>query len=233
MDIWQVQSKVTDSWMWRQLLKVRDMVLNRFGGRNNLQSAIENCHINGKLRISAIYNALTLPATYAAWSDTIWGGLHYPKHSVILWLNTLSRLLTKDRLCKMGILNENQCILCSAQQETSKHMFFECQFSAHIWNEIMEWSDYSWRSCNWDQIISWYSTNLKGKGYMKKIKRMTLSATVYWIWKERNLRIFQGRMHTSDQLVREIKTSILSKVLKRENAYIRPVSEGDKNFNFI
>ncbi|XP_020262762.1 uncharacterized protein LOC109838753 [Asparagus officinalis] len=181
LDIWQVQSKGTNSWMWRQLLKVRDMALSKFGDRNNLQRAMENCHVNGKLQISAIYNALTLSATYATWSDTIWRGLHYPKHSVILWLITLSRLLTKDRLCKIGMLNENRY--------------------------------YSWRSCNWDQVMNWYSTNLKGKGFMKKMKRMTLSATVYWIWKERNLRIFQGKLHTPAQLVREVKTTILSKVL--------------------
>ncbi|XP_020266003.1 uncharacterized protein LOC109841442 [Asparagus officinalis] len=216
LDIWQIQPKRTDSWMWRQLLKVRDMALNKFGDRNNLQRVMESCYVNGKLQISAIYNALTISATHAIWSDTTWGGLHYPKHSVILWLVTLSGLLTKDGLCKMGMLNENQYILCTTQQETCKHIFFECQYSAHIWNEMMEWLNYSWRSCSWDKVVNWYSTHLKGKGFMEKMKRMALSATVYWIWKERNMRIFQGKLHTLAQLVREVKISILSKVINEE-----------------
>ncbi|XP_020269403.1 uncharacterized protein LOC109844697 [Asparagus officinalis] len=240
VDIWQVQARRTDSWMWRQLLKVRDLALNKFGDKNNLQRVMKECYDNGKIQISEIYKALTHSTTpIDTMSGSIWGGLHYPKHSVILWLANHSRLLTKERLCKMGMITESLCTLCASQQETCKHLFFECQYSAAIWNGIMEWLCYSRRSCNWDQVVNWYSAELKGKGYMKKVKRMALSATVYWIWKERNLRIFQGKRmalsatvywiwkernlrifqgkhHTPVQLIREVKISILTKVLNKD-----------------
>ncbi|XP_020241569.1 uncharacterized protein LOC109819964 isoform X2 [Asparagus officinalis] len=51
---------------------------------------------------------------------------------------------------------------------------------------------------------------------MKKMKRMVLSATIYWIWKERNTRIFQEKCRRPDQLVREVKLSVMMKVLNED-----------------
>ncbi|XP_020240823.1 uncharacterized protein LOC109819494 [Asparagus officinalis] len=219
LGIWQVQPKKNDSWMWRQLLRVRDLIMRNFGNVNNLQRVINGCHNNGKIQISSVYHAISHSTADAPWSNTVWGGLHYPKHSVILWLVILSRLLTKDRLCRMGILNSNQCVLCASstsQLESCRHLFFECLYTSDVWNKMMVWLDYTWRSCNWDHVIDRYTNNLRGFGFMKKLKRMILSATVYWIWKERNMRIFQQRSRSSDQLVREVKILILQKVLNED-----------------
>ncbi|XP_020270783.1 uncharacterized protein LOC109845967 [Asparagus officinalis] len=202
-EIWQVQPRKSDSWMWRQILRVRDLVLRRFGNVYNLHRIIANCHNNGTMKISSVYNAISqssatvchnngtmkISSVYNAisqssatvpWAKTVWGGLHYPKHSMILWLATLSKLLTKDRLCRMGILENNQCVLCA------------------------------------DSVLRWYNNNLRGLGFRKKLKRMMLSGAVYWIWKERNQRIFQQKAHSPDQLIKEIKISLLSKVLNED-----------------
>ncbi|XP_020243146.1 uncharacterized protein LOC109821366 [Asparagus officinalis] len=75
VDIWQIQARRTDSWMWRQLLKVRDLALNKFGDSNNLQRVMKECYDNGKIQISEIYKALTHSTTpNDTMSDSIWGG---------------------------------------------------------------------------------------------------------------------------------------------------------------
>ncbi|XP_020258655.1 uncharacterized protein LOC109835070 [Asparagus officinalis] len=171
------------------------------------------------MKISSVYNAISQSLATVTWAKTVWGGLHYPKHSMILWLATLSKLLTKDRLCRMGILENNQCVLCDdsvSHQESRNHLFFECQFSSYVWNNLMAWLKYSWRSCCWNQVLRWYSNNLRGLGFRKKLKRMMLSGAVYWIWKERNQRIFQQKARSPDQLIKEIKISLLSKVLNED-----------------
>ncbi|XP_010544332.1 PREDICTED: uncharacterized protein LOC104816978 isoform X2 [Tarenaya hassleriana] len=46
----------------------------------------------------------------------------------------LSRLPTKDRLHRWGVTPEALCVLCEATEETHQHLFFECRFSAQVWN---------------------------------------------------------------------------------------------------
>ncbi|XP_020260823.1 uncharacterized protein LOC109837129 [Asparagus officinalis] len=42
-DIWQVKARSGDSWLWKQLLKVRDKALVLFGGVDNLKGLISSC----------------------------------------------------------------------------------------------------------------------------------------------------------------------------------------------
>ncbi|XP_020263250.1 uncharacterized protein LOC109839233 [Asparagus officinalis] len=215
-NVWEIQGRTYDSWMWRQILKVRDMLINKFGSTDNVKNAIEGCFSKDKLKLSEIYMCLIQPMPKVSWFSTAWDEFLYPKHSFILWLACNQRLLTKDRLCRMGMMssNQNQCVLCCGHQlETSKHIFFECQFSADVWNRVMDWMRFRWRSCYWDLIISWYSCNLKGRGPLRKLKRMCLSAAVYMIWDERNRRIFQGKMRDPSQIFRAIRLSVFTRVL--------------------
>ncbi|XP_020272555.1 uncharacterized protein LOC109847736 [Asparagus officinalis] len=187
----------------------------------NIQGVLDSCLKDGNIQISSIYKAISYSSATVNWSKSVWGGLHYPKHSLIMWLAILSRLLTKDRLYRMKILeaNQNQCVLCTGstnRPESKNHLFFECQYSASVWNDMMEWLGFTWRSCDWNCVMNWFNNNLKGLGFMKKVKRMVLSATIYWIWKERNSRIFQQKCRSSDQLVREVKISVLMKVLQEK-----------------
>ncbi|XP_020253929.1 uncharacterized protein LOC109830994 [Asparagus officinalis] len=216
LNIWQIQSKVNDSWMWKQLLKVRNLVLERFGNEDNLHRFMYDCCTNGKVHLSSVYYALIQSSSLVGWSDTVWKGYQYPKHSFVLWLACHSRLLTMDRLCRMGILEseKNRCVLCSrSQPETTKHLFFECQYAAEILNEVMDWMNFPWKSCDWTQVLNWFSSNLRGKGFLKMMKRMALSVTIYMIWQEMNLRIFQGKAREPSILFRVIKVSIFSKIL--------------------
>ncbi|XP_020263459.1 uncharacterized protein LOC109839447 [Asparagus officinalis] len=215
-DIWHIQSKASDSWLWRRLLKIRDMAVSKFGSANNLINTINNCHSGGKFLISSVYKALISFSPPVPWFNTVWERLNYPKHSFVLWLASQSRLLTQDRLCKMNIITSNQCVLCPGHhqaEETCQHLFFDCPYSAQVWNNVMDWMNFSWRSCNWLHLFDWYNNNLRGKGFKKKLKRMVLAVTVYLVWQERNLRAFQGKSRDPVTLFRLIKFTVFTKIL--------------------
>lgn len=57
-----------------------------------------------------------------------------PKHSFMVWLATLGRLRTKDRL-RMGD-GDLLCVFCTADNETHTHLFFQCNFVREAWNSI-------------------------------------------------------------------------------------------------
>ncbi|XP_020272207.1 uncharacterized protein LOC109847386 [Asparagus officinalis] len=57
-NIWQVQIRVNDSWMWKQLLKVRDMMIDKFSNVINIQNVINRNCSEGKVQLSSICSEL-------------------------------------------------------------------------------------------------------------------------------------------------------------------------------
>ncbi|XP_020249282.1 uncharacterized protein LOC109826672 [Asparagus officinalis] len=233
--IWRVKARNGDSWTWKQMLKIRDNALIQCGGEENLKQFLASHYKNTKVQLSSLYKLFSHNTSKVRWSNTVWGGLNYPKHSFICWLAVQNRLQTKDRLMKRGIVNENMCTLCSrlqtkdrlmkrgivnenmctlcSGQENRDHLFFDCPFSSEIWNQVMLWLQFKWTACNWHNLLNWYCNNLRGNGDKVKIKRLAFTTTLYKIWCERNCRIFEQQCKSKDQLVKEIKMDILIIVL--------------------
>lgn len=65
-----------------------------------------------------------------------------PKHRFWIWLAVQGKLLTKERLCKMGIASDNTtgCLCEEDADETTQHLFGECPCSKLVWGEISSWS---------------------------------------------------------------------------------------------
>ncbi|XP_020254288.1 uncharacterized protein LOC109831370 [Asparagus officinalis] len=217
-DIWQVEVRNGDSWMWKQLLKVRDKMLNLYGGAENLKLLINSCYNAPKVHLSSLYKCLCPITTRVQWHSTVWENLNYPKHSFVLWLAVQNRLLTQDKLIRRGIIQVNSCSLCAgAETESRDHLFFKCDYSREVWNGVMDWLKYKWRACEWNLLMDWYNCRLKGKGFKQRTKRMALAATVYCIWKERNSRIFKQKVHNAALLIRSIKIEMLTVILNNSS----------------
>ncbi|XP_020258369.1 uncharacterized protein LOC109834759 [Asparagus officinalis] len=69
-NIWQVQSKKCDSWLWRQLLRVRNLLIEKLGSVNNLQNVISGSCVNGKLSVSVMCRKLFQQSGLIIWSGT-------------------------------------------------------------------------------------------------------------------------------------------------------------------
>ncbi|XP_020251372.1 uncharacterized protein LOC109828828 [Asparagus officinalis] len=213
-NIWLVNMKVGDSWMWKQLIKARDKAITICGGIENLKRCINSCCKNSSIQLSKLYSAISPVSNKVNWYLTVWDTLIYPKHSFILWLAVLNRLLTREKLLKRGIIQSDHCCLCSDNvQESRNHLFFDCLFSKAVWNNIMDWLKFKWRACDWDILMDWYTCRLRGKGFKQSLKRLALANTVYRIWRERNDRIFNKGIKNIDQITKKIKLDIMIMIL--------------------
>ncbi|XP_020249108.1 uncharacterized protein LOC109826489 [Asparagus officinalis] len=196
--IWMVKARKGDSWMWKQLLSIRDKCIDMCGGIDNLIQLLSSCCNKSKIKLSDIYSRLSPITSQVAWHDTVWEDLSYPKHQFILWLAVQDKLQTQDRLLRHGIIQASVCKLCDCSiSESRNHLFFECTLSKKVWN--------------------W----LRGKGMKQKIKRMAFAATVYTIWNERNCRIFNLKSKTPDILMKNIKIDVLTIILNSQSADCR------------
>ncbi|KAI8569247.1 hypothetical protein RHMOL_Rhmol02G0263700 [Rhododendron molle] len=124
------------------------------------------------------------------WWPMVWYKKHVPRWSFILWLAILGRLSTKDRLHKWGIINDSFCVLCCGGVESPSHMFFDCPFSSSIWLRVRTCCDLQAHAWDLNFEVQWGSSYGKESSMRVTLFKLCLAASVYYLWKERNGRIF-------------------------------------------
>ncbi|KAM3306342.1 hypothetical protein P3S67_013212 [Capsicum chacoense] len=95
-----------------------------------------------------------------------------------------------------------QCVLCRKEDETVEHLFFKCQCAAAIWNALLIWLKIHRVAMTWSSEINWSVANIRGQSAGAHVFRMMLAACVYYIWHERNSRIFRNTTVQPDSIVR-------------------------------
>ncbi|XP_068490495.1 uncharacterized protein [Phaseolus vulgaris] len=67
-----------------------------------------------------------------------------PSSQVTAWRMLCNVIATKDNLFRRGILMVcARCPLCGVEEETVRHLFFECRVSWRIWGMCLKWLGYS------------------------------------------------------------------------------------------
>lgn len=56
--------------------------------------------------------------------------------------------------------------------------------------------------------LKWLKKEARGRSWKSKAKRVGLAATVYYIWRARNEKIFEETMRSQDELIHLIKIHV-------------------------
>ncbi|KAJ6287563.1 hypothetical protein OIU76_001155 [Salix suchowensis] len=83
------------------------------------------------------YDYFRLRGDEVTWLRVIWDFWSMPQYNFILWLAVLGKLRTKDRLQFMS--PDPICLLYSQDNESHRHLFFTCYWSAQLWSLIKSW----------------------------------------------------------------------------------------------
>ena len=67
----------------------------------------------------------------------VWHPDSIPKVNSFIWLLLHNKLLTVENLRKRGILGPSQCALCNSAEETSSHLFLQCEVSKIAWKIVL------------------------------------------------------------------------------------------------
>lgn len=104
--------------IFKNLVRIRDELIDKAGTTNAALTTLAEWCKNGVLTVRKVYEWLRPRVSPRPCFRSIW-------HSFIVWLATLGRLPTKDRL---GLLvSEQSCVFCGDQQENHDHLFFQCR----------------------------------------------------------------------------------------------------------
>nr|TKR85033.1 hypothetical protein D5086_0000251720 [Populus alba] len=147
----------------------------------------------------------------------LWFKGHIPRQSFILWLASMGRLHTMDRLQMAGIISNASCILCGLHTETHGHLFFECPTSQLVWQTVNAKANIYWPCCTWQNLLQWGTTHYsRKKDIQHLIARLVLSASVYILWHERNKRVFNHQYQSAANIAEEVFQQVRTQITTME-----------------
>ncbi|XP_074265558.1 uncharacterized protein LOC141587997 [Silene latifolia] len=210
---WDQEIKPCHSESWRNILQVKDLLLQQFGSSDVVQQILHSCAKNGKLKMDLIYEHFRTKFEKVRWHIAVWSRAVLPKHSIITVLAMQNKLATIDQLNSRGICLVNWCVLCKQDAESHTHLFFRCSFSSTIWSMLLHWMKISGRSKQLKRELNWIVSRRAKKHWKALWFSGCVAALVYSIWEERNIRIFQGIEHDIQYVVKRIQFIISTRIL--------------------
>nr|TKR98083.1 hypothetical protein D5086_0000206310 [Populus alba] len=173
-------------------------------------------HSSGNFSIDSAWELLRDSRPLDSLYHLIWFQGHIPRQAFILWIASMERLHTMDRLTSFGIISSSTCVLCGMHNETHDHLFFQCTYSSTLWGNISAKTLIAWPSLTWNGLLLWAGSTLRNnKEFSHIIARLVLSTSVYFIWFERNNRIFNKVFKTAkermDEAIDLIRICLLEK----------------------
>ncbi|GJV99324.1 hypothetical protein Tco_1554576 [Tanacetum coccineum] len=97
-------------------------------------------------------------------------------------------------------------------EESHNHLFFDCDFSQNIWNGICKMIKMNNSHKDWECTIVDFAAKPNANSIWSVVRRLSIAATVYLIWKERNHRIFRDELRTSAMVFNSIVDTIRLKL---------------------
>ncbi|XP_057460090.1 uncharacterized protein LOC130750511 [Actinidia eriantha] len=189
--IWDYIGSKQDSKLIKHLLVIRDMMLSKEGSVHIAINRMELWARDGKFSTKAAYEYFRPRKINLIWPKLVWKSCIIPKHSFILWLGLKGRLLTRDKM--QGIIEDQNCPLCNAADESIDHLFFQCNVGKQVWLQIKYWLGITRAMNTLKAAVKWIIKEARGTGVQAKAKQIGFACTVYYLWEARNERIFEGR----------------------------------------
>ncbi|KAK9740365.1 hypothetical protein RND81_03G029700 [Saponaria officinalis] len=205
------QVKQGASWAWKRICWVKDQFLNYNGGFWSAD-APEYLTKSG-------YNWLWKKNLQVLWYNLVWSNLNLQKHSFIMLLVMHKRLLTYDRMVKIGLGHDIICLLCAEMCESHDNLFFKCKYSAACLQLIQLRCDLTLPCTGWE------------KGHWHA---MVMCALTYLIWWVRNICVHDRMMIRPDWVVHRLYFLVATRIKgripmvkrQRNSAWLKMVTDG-------
>ncbi|XP_074270881.1 uncharacterized protein LOC141594791 [Silene latifolia] len=163
------------------------------------------------------------------WRHVCWNRLNIPKTSFIYWAAVQGRLMTKDRLIRMGVGVDHACFLCANGDENHQHLFYTCCYSAQCFTLIQQALRTHLQPAD---LQVWFNKSHRGTKFQKRMVCAIYIAVIYGIWKARNKARVSDVVIRPAFLVKQILKDAISrfwarnrgKLAKKEEDWLASIS---------
>ncbi|GJR61917.1 RNA-directed DNA polymerase, eukaryota, reverse transcriptase zinc-binding domain protein [Tanacetum coccineum] len=125
------------------------------------------------------------------------------------------RLKTQDKVARWDMSDSllTVCPLCELVLDSHEHLFFECSFSQQIWNHMKSYAGLSSSTPILSHIMAIITPIANRKSSRSIIAKLVMAASAYFIWQERNARLFKNSKRSVNQVIEVIFSSVRLKLL--------------------
>ncbi|GJY36464.1 reverse transcriptase zinc-binding domain-containing protein [Tanacetum coccineum] len=174
--------------------------------------------------VQTVWNTIRPRCDKVSWYHCVWFSSCIPRHALNLWLVIKRRLKTQDLLRPWDNVDVGNlsCSLCDLQEDSHEHLFFECNFSKQVWFKVKRFAGLSNSMPSIDSIIHDIIPFAKRKSSRSIIAKLVVAATTYFIWQERNNRMFKKSKRSVEQvadcIINVVRLKLLSCKWKKSKA---------------
>ena len=98
------------------------------------------------------------------------------------------------------------CALGCGHQETTNHLFLDCNIFSSLWYQVWQWLGISLMMPSDLRHHYYHFTNMAGPPRVTHLfLRIIWFASVWVLWKERNNRVFQYAVYSSTGMLEKVK----------------------------
>ncbi|GJR05326.1 reverse transcriptase domain-containing protein, partial [Tanacetum coccineum] len=150
-----------------------------------------------------------------SWYDFVWFHACIPRHAFNMWLIFKQRLRTQDCLRSWEVVVSLAvvCPLCETQPDSHEHLFFDCPFSQQVWSRVQQVAGLTGAGPSFDSIVTHLMPIAKRKSFKSCIGKLVVAAAAYFVWHERNARLFNKVKRSVTDVVDCIISAVRLKLL--------------------
>ncbi|GJX43346.1 hypothetical protein Tco_0260022 [Tanacetum coccineum] len=146
--------------------------------------------------VACAWEALRPRDHEVSWFHFVWFSNCIPRHSFHLWLVMRESLKRQDKVRPWDVgptvdLALLRCLLCDTQRDSHSHLFFESPFSAKVWEYVRHLAVMEHVSPIMENILLYLQPMDRVRTAKSVFGRLLLAATSYFLWVERNNRLFR------------------------------------------
>ncbi|GJY48983.1 elongation factor 2-like protein [Tanacetum coccineum] len=150
---------------------------------------------NSDFSVAKAWDSIRPRANEVDWFHVVWFSHQIPRHAIHLWLVMRRKLKTQDTLKQWDVssntnLNLRQCPLYGTQPDSHDHLFFECVFSLQVWNYMKSFIGIPNIPSDLSSIVDFLIPLAKMRSARSVVAKLVFAASSYFIWQERNNRLF-------------------------------------------
>lgn len=152
--------------------------------------------------------------------DTIWNKLVPKKVNIFVWRALKGRLPVRVELDRRGIdLDSVLCACCNDSVETCNHCIVTCDLAMSVWTKVFNW----WNVGNVnvftiDELFT-HSGSVNVSSNLALLWQATIWTSGYYIWKERNARVFGKKTSSTNKLFQDIQLKCFEWIVRRSKRY--------------
>jgi hypothetical protein len=151
-------------------------------------------------KVSSYYKDLSRRNDTSFPWKSIWKPKVPSRIAFFLWVASLGKILTVENLRRRNIVVVNWCYLCKANGESVDHLLLHCSFLRELWDLVFAFFGVHWvmPETALNLLACWQGSFGKHQHFV--IWRCIPHCVMWCIWRERNLRSFEGRERSAAEL---------------------------------